>query len=66
MHHHFPFGIKDLKKLIPKTINMKLQQMKNRRYFITLPNQIIRAKGWEKGEDIKIEIDQKGNLVLKR
>jgi len=45
---------------------MKLQQMKNRRYFITLPNQIIRAKGWEKGEDIKIEIDQKGNLVLKR
>ena len=45
---------------------MKLQQMKNRQYFITLPNQIIRAKEWKKGDDIKIEIDQKGNLVLKK
>ena len=47
-------------------VKMKLQQMKNRQYFITLPNQIIRAKGWKKGEEIKIEIDLKGNLVLKK
>ncbi|MBI4159262.1 hypothetical protein HY500_03310 [Candidatus Woesearchaeota archaeon] len=45
---------------------MKLQQMKNRQFFVTLPNQIVRAKEWKKGDDIKIEIDQKGNLVLKK
>lgn len=45
---------------------MKLQQMKNRQFFVTLPNQIVRAKEWKKGDDIKIEIDQKGNLILKK
>ena len=40
--------------------------MKNRQFFVTLPNQIVRAKEWKKGDDIKIEIDQKGNLVLKK
>ena len=45
---------------------MKLQKMNNRQFFVTLPNQIIRAKNWKKGEDIKIEIDSKGNLVLSK
>lgn len=44
---------------------MKLQQMKKGQYFITLPSQIIRAKGWKKGDIISVEIDQKGNIVLK-
>ena len=45
---------------------MKLQQMNNKQYFITLPNQIVRAKGWEKGDQIKAIIDSKGNIVLKK
>ena len=44
---------------------MKLQQMNNQ-YFVTLPSQIIRAKGWTKGDIIKIEIDLKGNLILRK
>lgn len=45
---------------------MKLQMMNERQYFITLPNQIIRAKGWKKGDTIKISIDSKGDIVLKK
>jgi len=45
---------------------MKLQQMNKKQYFITLPNPIIRAKGWEKGEQLKVFIDGKGDLVIKR
>ncbi|MCD4666555.1 hypothetical protein K8R47_01975 [archaeon] len=45
---------------------MKLQQMNNRQYFVTLPNQIVRAKGWTKGDVIKIEINSKGDIVLKK
>lgn len=43
---------------------MKLQLMNNKQYFITLPNQIIRAKEWKKGDIIDAKIDGKGNLVL--
>jgi bifunctional DNA-binding transcriptional regulator/antitoxin component of YhaV-PrlF toxin-antitoxin module len=45
---------------------MKLQQMNGRQFFVTLPNQIVRAKGWSKGDNINIEIDKKGDIVLKR
>lgn len=46
----------------------KLQQMtaSNNQFFLILPKQIMMAKGWQKGDDIKVEIDQKGNLVLKK
>lgn len=45
---------------------MKLQQMNGRQFFVTLPNQIVRAKGWVKGIDLKVEIDKAGNIVLKK
>jgi len=45
---------------------MKLQKMNGRQFFITLPNAIVRAKGWNKGDDIGFSIDSKGDLVLKR
>ncbi len=45
---------------------MKLQQMNGKQYFITLPCQIVRAKGWVKGDTIKVLIDAKGELVVKR
>ena len=40
--------------------------MNDRQFFITLPNQIVRAKGWRKGDKLKSEIDNKGNIVLKK
>lgn len=45
---------------------MRLQMMNERQYFITLPNAIIRAKGWRKGEKIKALIDKQGNIILKK
>ena len=45
---------------------MKLQQMNGKQYFLTLPNSIVRAKGWMKGDDVVCEIDLKGNIVLKK
>jgi hypothetical protein len=47
-------------------IKMKLQKMNNRQYFVTLPNQIVRAKGWEKRDLIKVEINDRGKIVLKK
>lgn len=45
---------------------MKLQQMKQKQYFITLPSQIVRAKGWVKGDHIVAEINKEGNIVLRK
>lgn len=45
---------------------MKLQKMNDKQYFLTLPNQIVRAKGWKKGDHIKAVIDSKGDIVLKK
>ena len=45
---------------------MKLQMMNGRQYFITLPNAIIRAKEWQKGDIIKAFIDSKGAIVLRK
>lgn len=45
---------------------MKLQLMNDKQYFLTLPNQIIRAKGWQKGDIIRAVIDGKGEIVLKK
>lgn len=45
---------------------MKLQQMNDKQFFITLPNQIVRAKGWSKGDIIKAIIDSKGDIVLRK
>lgn len=45
---------------------MKLQQMNDKQYFITLPNQIVRAKGWIKGDQIKAVIDKSGDIVLRK
>lgn len=43
---------------------MKLQKMNDKQFFITLPNSIIRAKGWKKGDIIEAKIDGRGNIYL--
>lgn len=40
--------------------------MNGKQFFITLPNAIIRAKGWQKGDIIKAVIDKQGDIVLKK
>jgi len=43
---------------------MKIQQVKQGQYFLTLPSQIVRAKGWNKGDNLKIEINKEGDIVV--
>lgn len=45
---------------------MKLQQMKNGQYFVCLPRQIVRAKGWEKADVLRVIIDKDGEIKLKK
>lgn len=44
---------------------IRLQFDQNKQYKITLPKAIIEAKGWKKGDKLKVELDKEGNLVLK-
>lgn len=44
----------------------KLQYDLNKQYKLTLPKALIEAKGWRKGEGIKVVLDAEGNLVLKK
>lgn len=43
---------------------MKLQRMKHGQHFICLPNQIIKAKGWEKGDNVEVKLDPRGRIFL--
>jgi len=45
---------------------MKLQKMNKQQFFITLPNAIVNAKGWMKGDIIKAVINDKGDFLLKK
>ncbi|MBW2972211.1 AbrB/MazE/SpoVT family DNA-binding domain-containing protein [Candidatus Woesearchaeota archaeon] len=44
---------------------VKLQFDNNKQYKITLPKALVDAKGWTKGSEVKVELDQQGNIVLK-
>jgi len=39
-------------------------QFDSKQYKITLPKAIIEAKGWTKGSDVKILLNEKGEIVL--
>ncbi len=56
----------NIKYFINVTINMKIQRMKSGQHFITLPNMIVKAKQWKKGDDLKVEINEEGNIVLRK
>ena len=45
---------------------MKLQQLKSGQFFVSLPCKIVKAKGWQKGDTLIVEIDSKGNLIIKK
>lgn len=43
---------------------VKLQFANEKQYKITLPKSIVEAKGWKKGDKIKVKINDKGEIVL--
>ncbi|MCX8147437.1 MAG: AbrB/MazE/SpoVT family DNA-binding domain-containing protein [Candidatus Woesearchaeota archaeon] len=43
---------------------VRLQFDLNKQYKITLPKAIIEAKGWKKGDELKIALDENGNIVI--
>ena len=43
---------------------MKLQKTGRGQYFITLPKNLVEAKGWLKGQRLKPQINEKGNIEL--
>lgn len=45
---------------------MKLQFDKNNQYKLTLPKVLLEAKGWKKGDEIEIRLDDKGNMLLRK
>ena len=45
---------------------VKLQFDNNQQFKITLPKQIILAKGWKKGDTLNIQLDDKGNIILNK
>ncbi len=45
---------------------VKLQYDSNRQFKITLPKQIVLAKKWKKGDVLQFEIDNTGNLLVKK
>jgi len=51
---------------IKLSINMRLQQMKQGQYLLTIPSQLVRAKGWKKQDTIEASIDSNGDIVLKK
>ena len=44
---------------------MPILQESKGKYSIFLPKAIVEAKGWKKGIELKVEFNQKGDLVLK-
>ena len=45
---------------------VKLQYDLNKQFKITLPKQIVLAKNWKKGDKLVFEIDDKGNLIIRK
>ena len=45
---------------------VKLQFDLNKQYKITLPKALIDAMGWAKGTEVKVSLDQKGNIILSK
>lgn len=45
---------------------MKLQFDKNNQYKLTLPKVLIEAKGWKKGDEVEIKLEEKGGIVLRK
>ena len=43
---------------------VKLQEFKNR-FFVTIPKEYVKSKGWVKGQELVLGFDHNGNIVIK-
>lgn len=44
---------------------MKIQKGTGNQHFLTIPQDIIKAKGWGKGTEVAISIYPNGDVVLR-
>lgn len=44
---------------------VRLQQLKQGSYFLIIPKVLAQAKGYEKGQEFKLEFNEEGNIVIK-
>ena len=52
---------------VKKRLTCKLRrQPETGQYSITIPQHLALAKNWEKGDDIRVLLDQKGDIILKK
>lgn len=42
---------------------IKLQEV-NGRYFVSIPKELVRWKKWEKGQELAIGFNERGNLEI--
>ncbi len=45
---------------------VKLQFPNRKQYMLTLPKKLVEAIGWEMGDEIRVRINDNGNIVLLR
>lgn len=43
----------------------KIQESKNNQFRVTIPSEIMKAKGWSKGQPLLFSIQQNGEITLK-
>ena len=48
-----------------KIIMVKLQQMKQGQFMVSVPKEYVKLKGWRKGQELAMGFDHEGNIVLK-
>ena len=44
----------------------KLQYPNSKQFIITLPQTLVKAKGWHKGDFLEFVLDDQGNIVLRK
>jgi bifunctional DNA-binding transcriptional regulator/antitoxin component of YhaV-PrlF toxin-antitoxin module len=44
----------------------KIQHPNKKQFMITLPQTLVKAKGWDKGDKIEFLLDDKGQIILKK
>ena len=47
-----------------ESVMVKLQYDANGQFKLTLPKALMTAKGWKKGDNILLQLDSKGNIIL--
>jgi len=43
----------------------KIQESKDQQYRITIPFEIMKSKGWNKGQSLLFAMQQNGDIILK-